>query len=59
MIAYLELSYLKLGEKSLRAEYTDYATICWVFAISMLFGIQGQNTAYDRWWGGQKNCGEP
>ncbi|MBK8636365.1 MAG: hypothetical protein IPN72_23595 [Saprospiraceae bacterium] len=55
MIAYLELSYLKLGEKSYVRNIPIMHNLLG-FAISMLLVFR-TNTAYDRWWEGRKLWG--
>ena len=54
-IAWLELSYWKLSEKSHLRNLTVLHTLLG-FAISMLLVFR-TNTAYDRWWEGRKLWG--
>lgn len=54
-IAYFELEYLKLSEKSWVKEITTVHSLLG-FALSMLLVFR-TNTAYDRWWEGRKQWG--
>lgn len=54
-IAYFELEYLKLNEKSWVNEITTVHSLLG-FVLSMLLVFR-TNTAYDRWWEGRKQWG--
>ncbi len=54
-IAFFELEYLKLNEKSWLKEITTVHSLLG-FVISMLLVFR-TNTAYDRWWEGRKQWG--
>jgi len=55
LIAYLEIEYFKLSEKSILKNVPILHTLLG-FAISMLLVFR-TNTAYDRWWEGRRQWG--
>ena len=55
-IAWLELNYLKLSEKSYLKNFYQFHNLLG-FALSLLLVFR-TNTAYDRWWEGRKLWGQ-